>query len=305
MRWFLLPLALMIGSVQSQEPTPSSGNTIEKPKSQSQKNEKRAAKDQRGTGASPLIVKVLPTQGANPPTPESAKKQHDYTSAEWWLVYITGTLAVFTLGLMLYTARLWGATVKLGEDAQKTSERQAHEMQESLRIAAIAAEAAKESSETARKEFFSAHRPRLVVRQISHIEDKGAYGIQYFIHNIGDSPAKVVTVSEKVWLPTRTENLRATPPYGPSEPVGVTLKSGHWMGRLHVPPMDMQEQFAFVLGSDMALDNIEKVDGILFLGFIEYEDQAGTTRNTAFLRQFDFKTERFNPIQHPDYEYQD
>ncbi len=216
-------------------------------------------------------------------------------------------IVLSSVAIAIFTGTLWRATTGL----QALAVKQAEDMKESLRVANIAAEAAKESADTARKEFFSAHRPRLIVRQISRLEDKNMYGIQYFIYNVGDSPAKIVSVSESVWLPTQTENLRAIPPYGPSIPVGKTLKSGQWMGRLHVPPPDMQGQLGFLLGYGRArnqvvtLNSLDDNSGVLLLGFIEYEDQVGTTRNTAFLRQFDSKTGRFNPINHPDYEYQD
>ena len=80
----------------------------------------------------------------------------------------------------------------------------------------------------------------------------------------------------------------------------------------YTPPLGIQRQVGFLLGYARARNQVvtpsrdmEDVGGILFLGFIEYQDQVGTTRNTAFLRQFDSETGRFNPIQHPDYEYQD
>lgn len=162
-----------------------------------------------------------------------------------------------------------------------------------------------------REEFISTHRPRLVVRRVSVVENNGIYGIQYFIHNIGDSRATIVKVSDRVWLPTQTENLPAIPDYEESRDMNTILNSGQWMGGLHTPTTINQERLGLVFGYNNvikempSLSNLQEDGGILFLGFIEYEDQVGTTRNTAFLRQFDFKTERFNAINHPDYEYQD
>ena len=48
----------------------------------------------------------------------------DYADSNWWTVYLTGLLCLFTLGLMVYTARLWHATVKLSKDAKENSEEQ-------------------------------------------------------------------------------------------------------------------------------------------------------------------------------------
>lgn len=43
----------------------------------------------------------------------------------------------------------------------------------------------------------------------------------------------------------------------------------------------------------------------MFLGYVEYTDQTGMARRTAFLREYDFGSRRFVPVQHHDYEYQD
>ena len=212
MRWVLLLLALVIGGAQSQEPIPSSGNSIEKPKSQPKKNEKSAPKDRGGTEASPVVVKILPTQTTNPPPTENANRQHDYTSAEWWLIYITGTLAAFTLGLMLYTARLWGATVKLGEDAQETSERQAREMQESLRIARESAAAALIQANT----LMSAERgyAKMSHCQPLNLEDTASsVRFKMEIRNWGRTPIQVNRLLLSTHILDADEPLPKDPPY--------------------------------------------------------------------------------------------
>lgn len=72
------------------------------------------------------------TQNPESPKPEIPKKhpekngsddgkKHDRTSAEWWLVYATLTLMVFTSGLMVYTAMLWLTTQSMMEQADTTS----------------------------------------------------------------------------------------------------------------------------------------------------------------------------------------
>jgi hypothetical protein len=44
---------------------------------------------------------------------------------------------------------------------------------------------------------------------------------------------------------------------------------------------------------------------MLFLGYVIYEDGNNVKRRTAFLREYRYDLRRFEPILHPDYEYQD
>lgn len=149
----------------------------------------------------------------------------------------------------------------------------------------------------ARQEFIAAHRPRLIVRQVSI--DGGI--LQYFIYNVGDSPAKITQICESDWLPGNADNLSALPPYSDSIEVGVTLKSGQWMGRRF--RSSNAEELQFRLGAGAIRKHDQPV--ILVLGLISYEDNLGTMRNTAFLRRYDFSNGRFARIDDPDYEYQD
>lgn len=73
--------------------------------------------------------------------PDKTVEISDYLSSEWWLVYITLTLAIFT-------AKLYYATVNLGKEARVTSDRQADEMKKSLAVSQESADAAKRTVET-------------------------------------------------------------------------------------------------------------------------------------------------------------
>jgi hypothetical protein len=233
----------------------------------------------------------------------------DYLHANGEAVIAAATivLVVVTAFLAVYTGLLWRATKRLAEDAQRNSTRQAEEMKESLRIAALQAE-------TASKSFIATHRPRLVVRQVGHIEYVGLpaseIAIRYAVHNVGDSQARIIGISENVWLPTSTENLPSVPPYKPITPKNVVLNSGDWLAFEYKPPLDVQEQLGFQLGflgqvAPSAKEVSSNAEPILFLGNVVYMNEAGNLRTTAFLRRYNAATGRFDPINHPDYEYQD
>jgi hypothetical protein len=46
--------------------------------------------------------------------------RHDYFSADWWVVYVTGLLAIITGALAIYTGKLFKATVALSQDSRKS-----------------------------------------------------------------------------------------------------------------------------------------------------------------------------------------
>jgi hypothetical protein len=170
------------------------------------------------------------------------------------------------------------------------------------------AESAKTSADLAFKEFVASHRPRIVVRKFAPIKSEGRVtGISYAIHNVGDGPGTVVAISGKVWFPHRGENLPAIPEYPAPIPRSDTLKSGGWIQCQHFADEMTQQEFSFSFGFMKAVaDNPDSQNpSLLFLGYVDYVDEAGRKRQTAFLRQFDFKAGRFGPIEHPDYEYQD
>jgi hypothetical protein len=88
---------------------------------------------------------LLKTSAARVEATDKTKKAHDYTDSEWWLVYLTAGLAATTLGLAIYTAKLYRATVRLGEDARDTSARQATEMKDSISMAKASLDIAERS----------------------------------------------------------------------------------------------------------------------------------------------------------------
>lgn len=145
----VLLFSLVVVPAYSNPPTPPKAG--HQPEIGTTQHDETAAKDQRGSETSPLFIKVIPPLAVEPGPAKEAENGHDNSSAEWWLVYITGALVLATCGLIIYTARLWGATKSLAEDAEKTAARQAREMQASLLIAQESADAAKKSAEAAER----------------------------------------------------------------------------------------------------------------------------------------------------------
>lgn len=85
--------------------------------------------DRRATSDQPAVVDLVRTPVIRVEASDITPKHHNYLSSEWWLVYLTAALAVFTLGLVIYTARLYRSSVQVGKDAAKTA-REAMEFNE-------------------------------------------------------------------------------------------------------------------------------------------------------------------------------
>jgi len=98
--------------------------------------------DRRGSKEFPVIIEIASVPVIQVETSDKTEKVKDYFSSEWWLIYITAILALFT-------GALFGATVYLGKEAKKTSDRQEIEMKDSLAIAKESADAARLSADSA------------------------------------------------------------------------------------------------------------------------------------------------------------
>jgi len=127
---------------ESQPAAPAPTKRIEQPKDGSAQNESDGAHRQ-------TAIRGEPAATTQPKANHNGREQHDYTSAEWCLVYATVVLVVFTGGLMIYTARLWGETKTLRENADKIARQQATDTRDSIAIAKSTSNAAMDSAKAA------------------------------------------------------------------------------------------------------------------------------------------------------------
>ena len=199
------------------------------------------------------------------------------------LAEYTRQLASFTLALVVVTAILAGIAIWQGIQMKATVS-------------------------LAREEFNATHRPRIVVRRISPIEEGGAItGIQYTVHNVGDTECTITAISDQIWMPGAAKDLPAIPAYSPPREQSISLECN---GSTAITHLDTESEFIgelnFLFGfAEESNPERVSIPRLLFLGYVNYIDRAGTKRQTAFLRQFNFTTKRFDPIIHPEYEYQD
>lgn len=133
----------------------------------------------------------------------STRTIRDYTDSAWWTVYLTALLCLITLGLMLYTAKLWHATVKLSSDAERNSSEQKKDIIRSLETAERAAAAAEKSANVSSTALSGAQRAFVFWKGFEYglnIYDNELKEYVIFAHaeNVGVTPAKDVRLICKI-----------------------------------------------------------------------------------------------------------
>ena len=169
---------------QLNPPAPSSAVNFPQKNSKADPVTQQGAKVERGTFDAPIFVSSVPAPVSDADARHKEYEHHEKPTLDRWLTYSTGALAAFTLGLAIYTAKLFRATVALSQDAKTASTNQAKDAANSLGIAQRTIDLA-----------ISAQRPWVAISNPSPAtpftwEDKGGrMSINYSVTNIGGRPA--------------------------------------------------------------------------------------------------------------------
>ena len=130
MRVFFVMLLLTMfasTSLASNPPAPTPSEHSEKPKGNTEKQEKKSESTNQISQKTPVSTETtLPPLLSQKQTKNKPKNHNWYSLPEWWIVFFTGFLTLVTAALAWYTSRLYKATVALSEDAKKTFERQSN-----------------------------------------------------------------------------------------------------------------------------------------------------------------------------------
>lgn len=161
-------------AAQSEPPAPSAGDTATQPEANTRQTEEKTQPDNPSPKDNPAIVEISKAPVIQIEATDKTEKRNRYSSAEWWMVYVTGLLSIITFGLAVYTARLFFITARGNELNQKA--------------------------------FISSQRPWVVVQKIiprSHVDLNKGLSFSFIVKNVGRSPAMNVVVSATVHLPHR------------------------------------------------------------------------------------------------------
>ena len=255
---------------QSQPPAPTPPKTIKEHKAYTNKNQNN----------SQISRQTISTISDQPKSKGANNNHEDYTSPEWWTVYVTGALVFVTTCLAIYTALLWRSTKFIAQDAKN------------------AAALTKESVDLANKELILTQRPRLHVSNVITIDPfmqgKHVCG-QFYIRNIGGTPATITDIG--CWVHWFTDNILPMkrpyegekgnildrPKLNPGEPCTIDFTSEEPLG-LNSAAIMQRQHFLYVMG------------------WIEYRDDLGINRRINFCRKYNTTIHRFSAVTDPDYE---
>ena len=152
--------------------------------------------------------------------------------------------------------------------------------------------------ETVKNEFFTALRPRFVLRDVHAPNCKMGEPIEvtYTICNVGSSTAHIVESVVSVEVQQWTSPRRVPMPAGKNAIGAVALSAGEAATFTYLAPERTWNK-------NLVKDS--EVIALIFCGRIDYEDASGVVRETSFCRAFDGTRERFFPLRDPELEYAD
>lgn len=277
-----LILAMIFGNAWSSEPEKIKANT----------GNQTAKYEQRGTENSPIFVNgEVTTKKNKEEARDDADERKFKADIDKALVKYTGGLAVFTFLLFVFTAALWWVTLQLSRDAQKSSARQAREMEKVLAISRESADAARKSADVAEHALTGLERQETATKTIerayvkmSHTEDgiEMPYGyirIRMKIENLGNTPADVIDVLMCPIVLKSGELLPEIPPYrrqGIPKPFHAYLIKNDHFSYTH------EEVFKY--GSYTPANG----EAFYIIGYVDYVDKFSMLHRFGYARRHDY-----------------
>jgi len=175
------------------------------PDPQSKAENKPATQDKRGTQESPLVIQGDITTKTAEKSESDRKQEEEKIEIErslakysGWTAGITFVLVLVTGVLAFVTYKLWESTNTMAKDAKRTADRQAGEMQETLRLAKESSKASRDAADIAHDAMIAGERAfvfpgkfQFWYRPIANGEKR--YYFQLFWDNCGDTPTKQLT----------------------------------------------------------------------------------------------------------------
>jgi hypothetical protein len=152
--------------------------------------------------------------------------------------------------------------------------------------------------ETVKNEFFTALRPRFVLRDVhaKNCQLGEPIEVTYTICNTGSSTAQVVESVLSVDIQQWSSPRRVPIPAGRNDIGALTLNAGEAATFVYKVPERTWNK-------NLVKDS--EVIALIFCGRIDYIDASGVVRETSFCRAFDGARERFFPSRDPELEYAD
>jgi hypothetical protein len=263
-----------------------------------------AAQNQGAKPASPRAPITNSSEGESP----SNRRIADYTQAlALYTALLVGVGVLQFLALAVQSCFLLGS---LRETRAATGLTRAA-LAETSRSNAATESAASAAVELTRRTFLLSHRPKLIVRNIG-VASAGQPRIvlekmpeelaqvRFFVANVGGVVGTITSWCGRVFI---NERLPLDSPCGTQTATNVHIPLS--------PGVDKQLEFRLGTAEDLWVRNTQPEQlntGKRFLwvmGWIEYTDELGNSRRSAFCRQWDPSSLRFVPVADADYEHAD
>lgn len=314
-RWFVILFFLPLLAAQSQPPPPTPRETTQDDKGKADSKQGEAANDQKGSDKISTAIDKLTSEVASWKKQSASTPQENDAPADWWSKWSTILLAIGTLAIAVLAFFQWRAM----RGHKQSLEAMASHMESGLTETKKAADAAKESVESAKYSFIASHRPKLSVKFITTVSDIGEAGQgisgDFLVFNTGGTTASLDRCYSEVLfgdsLPMRSDQYLI----GHSEALsGIVLHPGQ-STLLRFPtagPKTLEPDDLIAIHNRQRTANTNPASGanwawgnLFLIGWIGYVDESKRTRRAGFCRKYDFTSKRFAVCRDHDYEYED
>jgi hypothetical protein len=253
------------------------------PQPQPPNGQQQTPTDQRGTDQSPFIVKIIPT----PDSPEEAKhktqQEDDKSRADWWLVKLTGILALIGFLQLVVFGWVFGW--------------QGIQLRNSVKAS--------------RDEFLATHRPAIRIKHVvlrNDIWQEEPIVIDVTCVNKGISAAALQHIGITYFVARKGRPL----PIQPAIPAVREYRGARLEVGINYPFENIN--INRILTAQENADIQQERSELYCVGWVSYLDGANRMRITGFCRVLrlpplevprTIENCRFRRVRDPDYEYED
>jgi hypothetical protein len=302
----LLVACTIVLAAQSQPPSPRPGNREgNPPQQQTAPTHQVAPADQRGTETTPVVVKVLPPQKTQEEAAQEKAERQDQSAANWWLVRLTGLLAVIgaiqtvVFGVQAYRLKQTIVTmdqIASGQTADMRASineatRAATAMEGIAKASKVTADAAKLSADTARDTLYLTQSADVQMADTIW-NQPSAQGVPETIitivfKNFGHTAARNVMFDVTLGIPGRPFTMNEAP----SPPVTLAAQQ--------VANVGFRPLWQIITNPEDLAKIVAGIEKMRLHGSVSYDDVFGRHHETTFgsvyiERSTSFKIDRYD-----------
>ena len=293
----LLAPILILVALQGPSPAPRIVGDV--PQQNSRASNQATSGDERGTEQSPFVVKFLPAEKTKQESEEDAQDRQEKASSDWWIVRLTGVLALVAFLQLLvfgYQAKKLRETVESTKDQSSAMERHVSEaarsanaMEGVAKSLEITAEASKEAAVASQQSIASLRQQMrawltvIIGGGIPQQRDKSLkFDARPVILNTGLTPARNVRHRIKSGI------FPIPLPDDFDQSVTAENEAGGNLIGAHRNAQMISVVDDYVPDGEVEDIKAAKGRGVYAWGIVTYEDVFGETHTTTFCQQLTY-----------------